>query len=527
MLTHIDRQKSQSSSYSVTMAPNDMEVLDDTKHDGAEEIEKLEDDAANLKPSGETFTPEDERRLIRKLDFWIIPLMMVTYTLQSYDKGVMSAATQFNFNADLKLTTIVGYLPDGTPITNNQKYANASMMFYIGYLVGTYPMMFLCQRYSTSRVVSVATFLWGAVLMSTAGCFNYAGIMINRLFLGFLESAVAPSFTVLVTFWWTREEQTLRTGFWYSCVGVATAISPLINYGLGQIHGSLPSWKPIFLILGGVTILWSIVLFFFLPDDPMTSKRLTDAERHIAIRRLERNNAGTVSHEFNKAQFFEAFRDYKLYSSAFIVLLTGVPSGALGTFGTVVINGFGFDHFDSLALTCPIGAITATSILLSGYITRRWRNMRYLLIIICGLISIAGTLICWFGPRSNRGLLFAGVFLIAVQVASGGIAVSLTASNIAGHTKKSTVSASTFVGYCIGNVIGPVIFGASPGPIYHAGFVGSFVCLCGVVVIASITLITLRMENRKRDKRNGTPMSLHSIDEDLTDIQNKDFRYVL
>lgn len=310
------------------------------------------------------------------------------------------------------------------------------MMFYIGYLVGTYPMMFLCQRYSTSKVVSVATFLWGAVLMSTAGCFNYAGIMINRLFLGFLESAVAPSFTVLVTFWWTREEQTLRTGFWYSCVGVATAISPLINYGLGQIHGSLPSWKPIFLILGGVTILWSIVLFFFLPDDPMTSKRLTEAERHIAIRRLERNNAGTVSHEFNKAQFFEAFRDYKLYSSAFIVLLTGVPSGALGTFGTVVINGFGFDHFDSLALTCPIGAITATSILLSGYITRKWRNMRYLLIIVCGLISIAGTLICWFGPRSNRGLLFAGVFLIAVQVASGGIAVSLTASNIAGHTSK-------------------------------------------------------------------------------------------
>jgi MFS family permease len=362
--------------------------------------------------------------------------MMVTYTLQSYDKGIMSAATQFNFNADLKLTTIVGHEPNGTPITNNQKYANASMIFYIGYLVGTYPMMFLSQHYSTSRVVACATFLWGVVLMSTAGCFSYAGIMLNRFFLGFLESAVAPSFTVLVTFWWTREEQALRTGFWYSCVGVATAISPLINYGLGQIHGSLPSWKPIFLILGGITVLWSIVLFFFLPDNPMTSKHLTDAERQIAIRRLERNNAGTVSHEFNKSQFFEAFRDYKLYSCFFIVLLTGVPSGAIGTFGTIVINGFGFDHFDSLALTCPIGAITAISILGSGYITRKWKNTRYLLIIICGLISITGTLICWFGPRDNRGLLFAGIFLIAVQVASGGIAVSLAASNMAGHTSK-------------------------------------------------------------------------------------------
>ncbi|PON22908.1 hypothetical protein TGAM01_v208163 [Trichoderma gamsii] len=521
------QQDSLSADYPMNMEPRNMEAVDESKIDAAEEIEKVEDDPANMKPSNDPFTPEEEKRLIRKLDFWIIPLMMVTYTLQSYDKGIMSAATQFNFNADLKLTTIVGYEPNGTPITNNQKYANASMIFYIGYLVGTYPMMFLSQHYSTSRVVACATFLWGVVLMSTAGCFNYAGIMLNRFFLGFLESAVAPSFTVLVTFWWTREEQALRTGFWYSCVGVATAISPLINYGLGQTHGSLPSWKPIFLILGGITVLWSIVLFFFLPDNPMTSKHLTDAERQIAIRRLERNNAGTVSHEFNKSQFFEAFRDYKLYSCFFIVLLTGVPSGAIGTFGTIVINGFGFDHFDSLALTCPIGAITAISILLSGYITRKWKNTRYLLIVVCGLISIAGTLICWFGPRDNRGLLFAGIFLIAVQVASGGLAVSLAASNMAGHTKKSTVSASTFVGYCVGNVIGPVIFGASPGPVYHAGFVGSFVCLCGVVVIASITYFLLRRENNKRDQRVGSPRGLHSIDEDLTDMQNEEFRYVL
>jgi MFS family permease len=362
--------------------------------------------------------------------------MMVTYTLQSYDKGIMSAATQFGFNTDLGLTTIVGYEADGTAITNNQKYSNASMIFYIGYLVGTYPMMYLSQHYPTSRVLSLATFLWGVVVMSTAGCSNYTGIMLNRFFLGFLESTVAPAFTVLVTFWWTREEQALRTSLWYCCVGVATTISPLINYGLGQTHGAIASWKPIFLILGAITVLWSTVLLFTLPDDPMTTKRLNEAERHIMRSRLERNNAGTMTRVFNKSQFFEAFRDYKLYSSTLIILLTGVPSGALGTFGTIVINGFGYDHFASLALTCPIGAITAATILAVGFITRRWHNLRYLSIVVCALISIAGTVICWVGPRSNKGLLYAGVLLIAVQVAAGGVAVSLAASNMAGHTSK-------------------------------------------------------------------------------------------
>jgi MFS family permease len=360
--------------------------------------------------------------------------MMVTYFLQSYDKGVLSSATQFNLNADLGLTTIIGHTKTGAAITNNQKFSNASMIFYIGYLVGTYPMIYLSQRYSTSRVISGAVFLWGAVLLSTAGVTNYAGMMLNRFFLGVLESAVAPAFTVLVTFWWTREEQALRTGLWYCCVGLATTFSPLINYGLGQIKGPLLPWKPLFLILGAITVCWSVILYFCLPDSPLTTKGLNETERKIAIARLERNNAGTITHQFDKAQFFEAFRDYKLYSSTLLILLTGVPSGAIGTFGTVVINGFGFSHFQSLALTSPIGAITAISILLVGYISRKLKNVRYFMIIACALISIVGTIICWVGPRSNRGLLFAGIFLIAVQVAAGGLAVSLVASNIAGHT---------------------------------------------------------------------------------------------
>ena len=98
---------------------------------------------------------------------------------------------------------------------------------------------------------------------------------------------------------------------------------------------------------------------------------------------------------------------------------------------------FGFDHFDSLALTCPIGAITAISILFVGFVTRKWNNLRYIFIVTTALISIAGTIICWTGPRNDRGLLFAGVFLIAVQVSAGGLAVSLAASNVAGHTSKS------------------------------------------------------------------------------------------
>lgn len=197
---------------------------------------------------------------------------------------------------------------------------------------------------------------------------------------------------------------------WYCCVGVATAVSPLVNYGLGQIHGPLLPWKPIFFILGAITVCWSGALFCFLPDNPMASRRLPEREREIAMERLLRNNAGTVDHEFNLGQFEEALCDYKLYSCALIVMLTGVPSGALGTFGTIVINGFGFNNFESLERTCPIGAVTALSILAVGLATRKFQNTRYICIAVCGLTSIVGDLIFWFAPRNNHGLLFAGIF---------------------------------------------------------------------------------------------------------------------
>jgi hypothetical protein len=48
-----------------------------------------------------------------------------------------------------------------------------------------------------------------------------------------------------------------------------------------------------------------------------------------------------------------------------------------------------------------------------------------------------------------------------------------------------------------------------------------------VVVIGAVTYFLLRRENAKRDKMTGGRLGLHTIDEDLSDMQNEDFRYVL
>lgn len=58
-------------------------------------------------------------------------------------------------------------------------------------------------------------------------CFNFAGIMVVRFFLGFLESINGPVFVIITSNWWTRSEQAFRTAFWLGGTPVSEVSSLL------------------------------------------------------------------------------------------------------------------------------------------------------------------------------------------------------------------------------------------------------------------------------------------------------------
>ena len=74
----------------------------------------------------------------------------------------------------------------------------AAAIFYLGFIVGAYPLMMLVQRYPIERVASIVVTLWGACLICTPACSNYKGLYAQRFFLGFLESGISPTFMLVV-----------------------------------------------------------------------------------------------------------------------------------------------------------------------------------------------------------------------------------------------------------------------------------------------------------------------------------------
>lgn len=78
--------------------------------------------------------------------------------------------------------------------------------------------------------------------MLTSVCFNSAGLLANRFFLGVSEAAIAPGLSVVVAMWYKRAEQPLRHGAWFLGNTFAGIFGGIVAYGIGHIQSIAP-WK--------------------------------------------------------------------------------------------------------------------------------------------------------------------------------------------------------------------------------------------------------------------------------------------
>ncbi|KAL2113150.1 hypothetical protein VUR80DRAFT_5229 [Thermomyces stellatus] len=317
-------------------------------------------------------------RNLRRIDKRVMPVLCFTYALQYYDKALLSQAAMFGMRADLDMM-------DGL------RYSWASLIFYFGYMAGTYPISLLAQRFPTRCVITAIYLLWGVVVLTTPACKTFEHFMVNRFFLGLIEAGVSPMFMMVVGLRYIHAEQVSRSSWWYSFSGGSLLESPLINYGLGHVSGGkLQPWQYMYFTAGAATLLWGVALWWLFPDTPQLAKGFTDDERKMILERVRRNNAGAENKRFKSYQFFEALADYRLWGVCILSIASCTGSGAVTTFSPIVFNGMGFTVFQSLLLNLPIGALAFICILGSGYIGQRVPNARFHIITISCLPVIIG-----------------------------------------------------------------------------------------------------------------------------------------
>ncbi|POS81031.1 major facilitator superfamily transporter [Diaporthe helianthi] len=457
------------------------------------------------------------KRLVRKIDFIILPLLAGTYVLQYLDKQALSYAAVF----DLFSSTGI----------NQEQYAWFTSLFYLAYLVAEYPWMWAAQKTRMAKIVAGCVLGWGSILMITAACHNFAGFGACRFLLGVFEAPITTCFMMIVSMWYMRPEQPFRAGIFYCCNGFGSMIGGILTYGIGQIH-TFPVWKAIFLLCGGVTVIWGIVLFFFLPDSILEAKRFSLEEKALLIARGRVAKTGILNKTVKWAQVGEAFMDPQVWILFTFVLFNEVINGGYASFGKLILKGLVTDSLRTTALGIPQGAFQVMWILTGTYIASRFKNQRTTVMALYNIPTIIGVSLIWKMERVNYsdkiGVLI-GYYISGAYVASLVLALQMPSANLGGYTKRTSSSALVFLAYCAGNIIGPHAFLKEEAPFYATGCIVILACAVAQVCLAFGLRLLLQMRNKKRDA--AAAAQTQQDDEldgaDATDFENPAFRYLL
>lgn len=456
----------------------------------------------------------DEARnksLVRKVDLVLLPLLAGTYVLQYIDKSALAYSAVFD-------------LFTSTHMSSNQ-YSWLASIFYLAYLVAEYPWNILAQKTRLAKVVSGNVVAWGSILMITAACSSFTGMAICRFLLGVFEAPITPCFMMIVGMWYTRDQQPFRAGIFYSCNGLGAIIGGVLTFGIGQIH-TIAVWRAIYLILGGITVVWGIIMLLFLPDDIITAKRFTLEEKALLISRSRLGRTGVLNHQIKWYQIREALIDPQVWILFLFTLFNEIINGGIASFGKLIIKGLTNDPLTTVALGIPMGGFQVFYILSGTFLASRIRNARTIVMPLYLLPTIIGTCLMWkLSHKTHKvGVLF-GYYIVGAYVCSLVLSLQMPATNLGGYTKRSTGVALVFLAYCVGNIIGPHAFLAKEAPLYQTGCKVILACASAQVVLAVCLRVLLVRRNKERDAQAAEDRPQSEYDElaDLTDFEVRSF----
>ncbi|CAH0047051.1 unnamed protein product [Clonostachys solani] len=463
--------------------------------------------------------PDEEKAVIKKLDRVILPLMALVSFFQYLDKQSINYASVFGLSDNLNLT--------------NGEYSWAVSLFYFGQFVSEYPAAYLMSRFNVVRFIGICIILWGAVAGCLGASQNFSSLGAIRFLLGLTEGAVAPSFMIITSTWYKRRENPIRVAVWVSMFGVSQIAGALMMYGIGLAKMSIQTWRVMFIVCGGLTILAGVLFILFMPRDPSSAWFLKEHERKIAVERLALDRATRDRSEFNVSQMKEAFLDPRTWLYCSMALFICIPTPIV-KFSSKVIHGFGYTPLVTMLVGLPGGAIAFTLIWIGAIGPLYFPNSRCFFGIFLALMPMMGSLLVLFLPQAQPWGIVAGTWFAASTAPPLGQAMALMAANVKGNTKKSVVGALFFIFYCVGCIVGPQLWQEPDAPRYTKGCIASVVSWCLLVCAFTLFYVTGRSSNAKRDAASHQALGEVAteglgvaIDDDSTERQDKLFRYSL
>ncbi|KAK5133554.1 hypothetical protein LTR08_007593 [Meristemomyces frigidus] len=460
----------------------------------------------------------DQKKLLRKIDLLVMPLMFGAYLSQYFDKSLLNYAAVMGISKDTGMSA--------------SQFSYLATFFYVTYACFQPLHAVLVQKFPVAKYLGANVICWGITVTMHCVCKSFGGLVTVRLLLGMFEAAVAPCLLIITGMWYKRSEQPMRIGIWYLGVGTGVVVGALSSYGF-QFYTAhtFKSWQAMYLTFGLLTIALGIAIVCFLPDNPMTS-RLTASEKVAAIERVRANQTGIENKQWKAYQAKEVVLDPRTWLIVVIILAGNIPTGATGSFSSILIKSFGFTSRQAALLNIPSGFIQGFAVMLASWAAGRGNARGFAIVALLLPGVLGGALMAFLPDRSNYTAgKIVGIYLCGIFGPNLSIMYSWAAANYAGHTKKTTINAIILAAYGASNICGPLTFTGATAPQYIPAKVAIMASLALAVATTLVLRFLYMKENKVRDRRaveSGGQGHVEDIEfMDLTDKENPEFRYAL
>lgn len=163
---------------------------------------------------------------------------------------------------------------------------------------------------------------------------------------------------------------------------------------------------------------------------------------------------------------------------------------------------FGFSPLNTVLYALPQQAIGFFFLLVPGNIVNIFPRARFPFVILitafcCACLLSVGLM---KGTADNKWTRWALFSFCSTYSCAMYLTWPLMSINVAGRTKKTWISGTALMTFCIGNIIGSQIFRPSDAPRYLKGLTGCAIAMAVCMVVVGAWWSYYEYTNRKRDR---------------------------
>ncbi|KAG5360684.1 putative transporter [Yarrowia sp. B02] len=472
--------------------------------DVAEHFSKLYEDAQyenrHLFDPEFEWTQQEEKKLVRKLDWYVTTWACIMFAALQIDRGNLGAALSDNFLQDLHMTT--------------NDYNRGNTIFLCSFLAAEIPSQLISKKIGPDRWVPAQMVMWSIVAVCQGALSGRSSFYATRCLLGLLEGGFIPDLVLWLSYFYTSKELPFRLSLFWGMQTVTSIIMSLLAFGLLRIHTkSVPhGWRWLFIIEGVLTLIIGIATFFKMPASPSQTRTwfrkegwFTDRQEKIVVNRVLRDDPykGDLHNRegLSFRRIFHSLADYRLWPIYIAGMFSQIATNAIGFYMSLNLRGLGFSTFNTNLLGIPASVIHVIMMILVT-LSSEFFNERAFHCMIHPLWMIPGLMVLrfWKGALVNKWGTWAVLTVLQGQPQNHAILVSWTSRN-SNTVSQRTMGQSLYNMFVqVGAIIGANIYRADDKPKYHRGNQQLFILYFVLILILGLTKLFYFMVNKRRDK---------------------------